>query len=56
VEIWHNERLCGKGLVNYSSTELDRILGCKSHQIEQILGYSASEAVVHRDNLVIVNR
>ena len=56
IEIWHENELCAKGLVNYSSTELVRILGCKSDQIKQILGYSASEAVVHRDNLVIVNR
>jgi glutamate 5-kinase len=44
---------CGKGLVNYSSTELKRILGCKSTQIETILGYSAGEAVIHRNNLVL---
>lgn len=56
VEIWQDQDLCGKGLVNYSSTELDRILGCKSDQIEKILGYSASEAVVHRNNLVLVSR
>ncbi|MFT6268104.1 MAG: glutamate 5-kinase [Alphaproteobacteria bacterium] len=53
VEIIHAGSPCGKGLVNYSSTELKRILGCKSDQIETILGYSASEAVVHRDNLVL---
>lgn len=54
IEIWHGNELCGKGLVAYSSTELVRILGCKSDQIKKILGYSSSEAVVHRDNLVIV--
>jgi glutamate 5-kinase len=53
VEIIENNMLRGKGLVNYPNTELSRILGCKSHQIETILGYSASEAVVHRDNLVL---
>lgn len=55
IEIVQGTRTCGKGLVNYSSTEVKRILGCKSHQIETILGYSASEAVVHRDNLVLVS-
>jgi glutamate 5-kinase len=53
IEIIENNKPCGKGLVNYSSTELARIMGLRSHQIEAILGYSASEAVVHRDNLVL---
>jgi glutamate 5-kinase len=53
VEIVHQDALIGKGLVNYSSTELRRIAGCNSNKIDEILGYSAGEAVVHRDNLVI---
>lgn len=53
VDIVHNNVICAKGLVNYSSTELKRIVGCKSDQIERILGYSANEAVIHRDNLVL---
>ncbi|CAG8440536.1 4018_t:CDS:2 [Acaulospora colombiana] len=43
----------GKGLVNYSSTEIFRIKGCKSFEIEERLGYADSECVIHRDNLVI---
>ncbi|RHZ80631.1 hypothetical protein Glove_134g257 [Diversispora epigaea] len=43
----------GKGLVNYSSTEISRIKGCKSMDIEKILGYADSECVIHRDNLAI---
>ncbi|KAF7722646.1 hypothetical protein EC973_002887 [Apophysomyces ossiformis] len=42
----------GKGLVNYSSTEIMRIRGAKSSQIEELLGYVESSCVVHRDNLV----
>lgn len=53
VEIMHHNKVIAKGLVAYSSTELSRILGCKSEQIEQILGYHAGEAVIHRDNLVL---
>ncbi|MDT0595107.1 glutamate 5-kinase [Glaciecola petra] len=45
--------LVGKGLVAYSSSELKRIMGCNSQDIEQILGYNAGEAAVHRDNLVL---
>ncbi|CAG8621130.1 5339_t:CDS:2, partial [Scutellospora calospora] len=45
--------MIGKGLVNYSSTEISRIKGCQSSDIEKMLGYADSECVIHRDNLVI---
>ena len=43
----------GRGLVNYSADEADRIKGVQSRQIKTILGHSAHDEVVHRDNLVI---
>lgn len=43
----------GKGLANYSSIEISRIQGCKSHEITNILGYMDAECVIHRENLVI---
>ncbi|MDR1578497.1 MAG: glutamate 5-kinase [Deltaproteobacteria bacterium] len=43
----------GVGLVNYSSPEVGRIMGLSSHQIEERLGYSHSEEIIHRDNLVV---
>lgn len=43
-----------KGLTNYSSTEIDRIKGRKTSEIEQILGYRYSDEVIHRDNVVIL--
>jgi glutamate 5-kinase len=42
-----------RGLVNYSSTELQKIRGRRSSEIAAILGYVAAETVVHRDNLVL---
>lgn len=42
-----------RGIVNYSSAELQKILGCHSDRIPQILGYASAETVVHRDNLVL---
>jgi glutamate 5-kinase len=42
-----------RGLVNYSSAELQKILGAHSDQISLILGYPGAETVVHRDNLVV---
>src|SRR4028119_2455083 len=44
-----------RGLVNYSSTELQQIRGRQSAEIPAILGYSGVETVVHRDNLVLSN-
>ncbi|MCS7035018.1 MAG: glutamate 5-kinase [Phycisphaerae bacterium] len=43
-----------RGLTNYSSAEIERIRGRKSAEIRQILGHSAYEEVVHRDNLVVL--
>ncbi|MBW2593303.1 MAG: glutamate 5-kinase, partial [Deltaproteobacteria bacterium] len=40
------------GLVNYSSDELNRILGVRTSQIESLLGYKHDDEVIHRDNLV----
>jgi glutamate 5-kinase len=42
-----------RGLVNYSSSELQRIRGHKSEEIAAILGYAGADTVIHRDNLVI---
>lgn len=42
-----------RGIVNYSSTELQKIRGCRSDDIPSILGYEGAETVVHRDNLVL---
>ncbi len=42
-----------RGIVNYSSVELERIRGAQSDQIVKILGYEGAETVVHRDNLVL---
>ncbi len=41
------------GLVNFSSSDLVRIRGCKSHEIAAILGRDDFEVVVHRDNLAL---
>ena len=43
----------GRGLVNYSSREIDLIKGQHSTKINAILGYDSSDTVVHRNNLAI---
>jgi glutamate 5-kinase len=43
----------GIGLVNYSSTEIQKIMGLKSNHIKQVLGHKSYDEVIHRDNLAI---
>lgn len=46
-------REIGRGLANYSAAEIDRIKGCKTTAMPEILGYRHSEEIVHRNNMVI---
>ncbi len=41
-----------KGLTNYNTSEMMKIKGARSSQIEAILGYKSTDEVIHRDNLV----
>jgi glutamate 5-kinase len=43
-----------RGLVKYSSTDLDRIKGLKTSQIASVLGYKDYDEVIHRDDLVLL--
>jgi glutamate 5-kinase len=42
-----------KGLVNFSSAEIRKIMGLKTSQIYQVLGHKDYDEIIHRDNLVI---
>ncbi|MDH5509604.1 MAG: glutamate 5-kinase [Nitrospinota bacterium] len=44
----------GKGLVNYHSHEMEKIKGCRSSEIENILGYKFYDEVMHRDDMVLL--
>jgi len=44
-----------RGLTNYNASEMIRIKGMHSSRIEKVLGYKATDEVIHRDNLVIIN-
>jgi glutamate 5-kinase len=48
-----NGREIGRGIVNYSSYEVDQIKGAQTREIARILGYSDYDEVVHRNNLVL---
>lgn len=54
-------RVCGtdgaelaRGITDYSHQEITKILGHKSREIEEILGYRYGDEIIHRDNLVIL--
>jgi glutamate 5-kinase len=47
-------RALAQGLVEYSSSEVARILGRRSDEIEALLGYAPRAAVIHRDQLVLL--
>ncbi|WP_319422418.1 glutamate 5-kinase [Pleurocapsa sp. FMAR1] len=54
VQLCNNEGMeLGRGLVNYSSNEIQQIKGHHSTEIAEILGYDGADTVVHRNNLVI---
>ena len=46
-------QVLGTGLVNYSSTDILKIMGLKSSQIEDRLGHKPFDYVIHRDNLAV---
>jgi glutamate 5-kinase len=44
------------GLSNYTSMDIERIKGKKTHEIEEVLGFNDSDEIIHRDNLVVMSR
>jgi glutamate 5-kinase len=44
-----------RGLVNYSSADLQRIKGLHSSAIETTLQYKVSDEIIHRDDLVLLS-
>ncbi len=50
-----SKREIARGLINFSSEDLDRIKGLRTEKIPQVLGTGHYfEEVVHRDNMVII--
>ena len=46
----------GRGLVNYNTEDITKIIGKQSGEIEKILGARYYEEVIHRDNLVLMGQ
>ena len=47
----NNNKEIARGLSNYNSKELEKIIGKKSEEIEKILGYAVKAEIIHRNNL-----
>jgi glutamate 5-kinase len=55
VSLYHTDGSeFARGLSNYSSADVTRILGLRTDQITEVLGAAPYEEVVHRDNLVVI--
>jgi glutamate 5-kinase len=44
----------GRGLVRYDASDVRRLLGARTDQIETRLGHHAGDEIVHRDDLVVL--
>ncbi len=55
VEIYSQDKKnLARGIANYSSDELSKIIGKHSEEIEPVLGYSYGPEVIHRDNMALL--
>jgi len=53
IEVVADGAVIGKGIVDYSSNELMRVIGLKSAQVREVLPDAADE-VIHRDRFVLL--
>lgn len=49
-----NGNRIAKGLINYSASDMKKIMGKRTANIEDVLGYKYSDEAIHRDNMVIL--
>jgi len=50
----HEGNEFARGITDYSSEEIALILGHRSSEIEEILGFRYGDEIIHRDNLVLL--
>lgn len=56
IAIRHQRLVIAYGEVEYSSKEILKIKGKKSNDISGILGYHLTDVLIHKDNLIMVNK
>jgi len=54
VGICNGKEIIAKGIVNYTSDEIDNIKGKTDLEVKQILGKSAKNVVIHANNIVLL--
>jgi glutamate 5-kinase len=54
VDISCNKKVFAKGIVNFSSVEIEKILGRQSSEITKLIGAKKFESTVHRNNMVLI--
>ena len=47
-----NENQLARGLASFNSSEINKIKGKQSKDIERILGYLSKSEIIHKDNMV----
>ena len=47
-----NEKSIARGLSSFTSSEIDKIKGKQSKEIENILGYLSKSEIIHKDDMV----
>ena len=47
-------REIARGIVSFSSEEIEKVKGIHSEEIEEILGYKKVTTIIHRDNLTVI--
>ena len=52
--IGEGDREIARGIVGYSSSEIEKIKGRHTDEIEKILGYKTFTEIIHRDNLTVI--
>ena len=53
VAIQFKNKTFAYGLCDYDSKDILKIMGKKSFEIEEILGFLISDVVIHRDNMIL---
>ncbi|KAF1009413.1 MAG: Glutamate 5-kinase [Luteibacter sp.] len=54
IDIVRNDRIVARGVVQYAASDVRRIAGRHTRDIESLLGYSYGENIVHRDDLIVL--
>ena len=50
----HNEKHLARGLASFNSSEINKIKGKHSKEIEKILGYLSKSEIIHKDDMVML--